>query len=275
MSPCRRWPAQVLWMQAVLIDNAGGKHWARAVAYQASDLPPVERKAAVLAHQFDRHPERTIQLHSAAKVRAFKGASEFLLQDFMELEALETARADQRGGQFHLFLGTYKFTTNENGKVQPLFPQAQALLRGRNMTFITNRSGYLLQRSVPVLNPPNPPLLRLDFSELVEQMANTYEMTCLAIPNRKLQPKDTWTARVPVLLNKPLPGANQNKKEIIDLFLTCTYEGRALPSRETPRGYQLDRDGEAAHARRSSPRRRPLPARSTSPSTMAISAWRK
>jgi tetratricopeptide (TPR) repeat protein len=218
---------KVLWIQPVLTDQGGATHWAKAVAYKPSELPPLERTAAVLRQDFDRQPQRTLKLVGAFKVRAFKGASEFLLQDFMELEALETCKAHPRGGQFHLFLGAYKFTTEANGKTQPLFPRAQALLRGRNMTFIIDRSGSLLQRTVPVLNPPNPIDLRLDYAELVDQIANTYEMTSLSIPDRELQPKDTWHARVPVFLTNPFPG-QQVKKQNVDLMLTCTYEGRRL-----------------------------------------------
>jgi tetratricopeptide (TPR) repeat protein/S1-C subfamily serine protease len=218
---------QVFWIQPVLTDQGGATHWGRGVAYTPSGLPPLERTAAVLRQDFEKQPERTIKLVGKFQVRAFKGASEFLLQDFMELEALEACKPHPRGGLFHLFLGAHKATTEANGKTQPLFPRAQALLRGRNMTFITDRSGALLQRTVPVLNPPNPLDLRLDYAELVDQIANTYEMMCLSIPDRELQPHDTWRARVPVFLTNPLPG-QQARKQSADLLLTCTYEGRRL-----------------------------------------------
>jgi hypothetical protein len=218
---------QVLWIQPVLTDQGGATHWGRAAAYTPSGLPPLERTAAVLRQDFEKQPQRTIKLVGKFQLCAFKGASEFLLQDFMELEALETCKADPRGGPFHLFLGAHKATTEANGKTQPLFPRAQALLRGRNMTFITDPSGTLLRRTVPVLNPPYPLDLRLDYAELVDQIANAYEMTCLSIPDRELQPQETWRARVPIFLTNPLPG-QQAKKQSADLLLTCTYEGRRL-----------------------------------------------
>jgi Tfp pilus assembly protein PilF len=186
----------------------------------------VERRPAVLRQQFDKQPQRTVKLLSHAKVRAFTGAKELMYQDVMELVALETSRSEPRGGQLNLYLGAYKCMTEVNGKRQPLFPQAQALLRGRSMTFISGSSGALVQRTAPVLNPPHPVNLRLDFAELVEQITNAYEMTCLSVPNGKLQPQGTWQTRVPVLLVNPLAVGKQDKKEIIDLMLTCTYEGR-------------------------------------------------
>jgi S1-C subfamily serine protease/Tfp pilus assembly protein PilF len=217
---------QVLWIQPALADKAGATHWERAVAYKPSGLPPVERQPAVLRQQFDKQPQRTVKLRSHVKVRAFTGAKELMYQDVMELEALETSSAVPRGGQLNLSLGAYKVTTEANGKSQPLFPQAQALLRGRSMTYITDASGAMLQHTVPALNPPNPINLRLDFAELVEQISTTYEMTCLSVPNRKLQPQGTWQTRVPILLLNPLATGKQDRKEIIDLMLTCTYEGR-------------------------------------------------
>jgi tetratricopeptide (TPR) repeat protein len=150
----------------------------------------------------------------------------------MELEALETSQAEPGGGKCHLFLGGYKFSTAVNGKVQPLFPQAQELLRGRNMTFIVNPFGLLWQRTVPNLPLGFARNFQLDYAELVNQIANTYEMTCLSLPNRQVQPRQNWQARVPVFLTNPLSVANQ-KKEFVDLIVTCTYEGRRVHGGES------------------------------------------
>jgi tetratricopeptide (TPR) repeat protein len=44
-------------------------------------------------------------------------------------------------------------------------------------------------------------------------------MTCLAVPNRRVVAQETWQACVPLLLTYDA------KKHIVDMFLTCTYEG--------------------------------------------------
>ena len=80
-----------------------------------------------------------------------------------------------------------------------MLPKAQAFLRDRNMTFIVEPQGALLQRTVPVLNPPHPEDLREDFADLVHQIANSYEMTCIAVPSRKVEAQETWEVRVPLL----------------------------------------------------------------------------
>jgi tetratricopeptide (TPR) repeat protein len=138
----------------------------------------------------------------------------------MEVQALETARKEPRGGRIDVSLGAFTFTTTDlEGKPRPSSPRAQALLRDRDMTFIVDPQGALQQRTVPTLNPPYPADLREDFAELVHQIANSYEMTCLAVPGRQVEARETWPARVPLIL------AYQEKKLIVDMFLTCTYEG--------------------------------------------------
>jgi tetratricopeptide (TPR) repeat protein len=108
-----------------------------------------------------------------------------------------------------------------------LFPQVQGQLRGQNMTYTTNPFGLLWQRTVPALPAAVPLNVRLDYAELVNQISNTYEMTCLSLPNRQVQPLESWQTRVPVLLINPLSVANQ-KKEFVDLIVTCTYLGRRV-----------------------------------------------
>ncbi len=212
---------QALWIQPVLTDIGGARRWGEAVAYKPSDLPPLERKAVVLQESFDRQADRTIKLTGAYKVQVLKGLKQTLFRDSMEVEALETAQKEPRGGRVDLFLGAYKYTTTDmDGKPRPVvLPRAQALLRDRNLTFILDSQGALLQRTIPVLNPPVAREVREDFADLVQQIANSYEMTCLAVPNRRIAAQETWQARVPIFLS------SQEKKEFVDMFLTCTYVG--------------------------------------------------
>jgi tetratricopeptide (TPR) repeat protein/S1-C subfamily serine protease len=211
---------QVLWVQPVLTDTGGTTHWAGAVVYKPSILSPLVREAAVLQQNFERQTQRTIRLTGTYKVQVSRGRKQTLYRDSMEVEALETAQKEPRGGRLDLFLGAYKFTTTlMDGKAQPMAPKAQALLRDRSMTFLVDPQGALQQRTVPVLHPPHPEDLREDFADLVHQIANAYEMTCLAVPNRRVEAQETWQARVPVLLSY------EGKKNIFDMFLTCTYEG--------------------------------------------------
>jgi tetratricopeptide (TPR) repeat protein/S1-C subfamily serine protease len=214
---------QVLWIRPVLADANKATHWGGAVAYSPSGLPPLERKAAVLRIQFDHHAQRTLKLTRSVRAQVSKGARRTLFRDFMEAEIVETAKEEPRGGRLDLALGACKFTTTDmRDKDHALSPRAQPFLRNRTMTFIVDPQGALLQRTIPALPPPAPIDLREDFADLVHFIANSYEMTCLAMPNRRVKAQETWQARVPLILVYP------DDKQIVDLFLTCTYEGSRL-----------------------------------------------
>jgi tetratricopeptide (TPR) repeat protein len=214
---------QSFWIRPVLTDANGGKHWAGAVAFSAPDLPPLERKAAVLQQNFDRQAQRTLKLTGSVNAQISKGLKQTLFRDSMEVELLETAAKEPRGGRFDLSLGGYKFTTAEMNEPSLIkLPEAQAFLRGRNLTYIVEPQGAMLLRTIPTLLPPYPDILREDFSELVHQIANYYELTCIAVPNRRVEAQESWDVRVPLILTY------QNNKEIVDMLLSCTYEGSRL-----------------------------------------------
>jgi tetratricopeptide (TPR) repeat protein len=133
---------------------------------------------------------------------------------------LEAAQKDPRGGRVDLFVGANTFTEAEmDEKPRPLTPQAQQLLYNRELTFALDPQGTMRQRRIPALPPRAPEELRADFAVLVHRIANSYETTCLPVPNRRVEAQETWQAQVPLLLTY------QDKKREVVLDLTCTYEG--------------------------------------------------
>jgi tetratricopeptide (TPR) repeat protein/S1-C subfamily serine protease len=213
---------EVLWVQPVLTDTAGATRWAKAVAYKPSDLPPLERQAVLLQADFDRQAQRTVKLTRSYAAEIAKGRKdkETVLRESMEVEMLEAAQKQPGGGRVDLSLGTYQFTAAETGeKPRPLAPEAQKALRNQGLTFVQDSQGAMRQRTIPALNPRAPAELREDFADLVQQIANGYEMTCLPVPNRRVAAQETWQAQVPLLLT------DQGKKKEVVMYLTCTYEG--------------------------------------------------
>jgi hypothetical protein len=72
-----------------------------------------------------------------------------------------------------------------------------------------------------------PPGVRLEFAEMVNLISHTYEMTCLSLPNREVKPKETWQAVLPLIL------IGEGKHEVVDMVLTCSYEGSRLLKGQT------------------------------------------
>ena len=54
---------------------------------------------------------------------------------------------------------------------------------------------------------------------MLDTVCNTFESTTVPLPNRTLQPLETWTAQIPMLVNL------RGKRQVQDIHVTCTYEG--------------------------------------------------
>ena len=215
--------AQVVWIQPALTDAAGAVHWARATTFQPAEHPPIQRKAAALQARFDTElRKRTPQACMSFKLELVKGSSPLTIAEHLDMDALETAQPGPRGGDFRLIVNGCKLSSEINGKVVPVNVQAQKLLRGKSLTFITHPTGALSQNSKPTLKATLPLILRQDFDDMINQISNAYEMTCLSVPNRQLQAREPWQTKLPMML------VIDGRKQIVDLHVTCTYEGSRL-----------------------------------------------
>jgi LSD1 subclass zinc finger protein len=209
---------QVLWLQPAVSDGASTL-WASAMSYKPSDLPPLQRTAATLQRRFEGQPESTLKITCAFK-RVLQGAMH--LTEDLSATALEKAERDPRGGQSRLTFGPCTLSRKVGEKSGPLNPQAQTMLRSRDLTITTDASGAVLERKRPSIELFYPPGLRNGFEELVGHLTSTYEMTCITVPNKLVQPQESWAARVPVTLYA------MGLKENVDLVLTCTFEGTRM-----------------------------------------------
>jgi S1-C subfamily serine protease len=213
---------RVIWVQPTLVDTAGSVSWAAATAFQPAEATPLERRPALLRLQYDSQPDRTLKLQSIFTMNLGKGVGPLALVENTNTQALEQAQTDKVGGKCSLTIGSCTETGEFNGKLVPRNPRAQDLMRGKPIAYILKPDGLLFQRVNTHLNQSFSPDVRRDFDELADHIANAYELTCLSVPNREVQPRQTWQARLPVML-----GAGP-KKEIIDVFTTCTYEGSRI-----------------------------------------------
>ena len=209
---------EAFWIQPVLTDNTGLTHWAPGVSYKVSEYPPLERKPANLTLDYEKQAERTLKLISSHKLQFSKGKKQFTIGENLEVDALELSKKDPAGILFQLHLGETKLSQQQNDKAVEMNSEAQALLKGQFINFISSDVGILNTRGSPNLSPSVSPKIRENFNEMIVQIANSYEMTCLTYPNRELKPKETWQAKVPMLVGNRL-------KEVVDMHLTCTFEG--------------------------------------------------
>src|SRR5207247_1378559 len=62
-------------------------------------------------------------------------------------------------------------------------------------------------------------LVRSQVEGFYNQICNSYEAVNLIMPNRIVQAQESWPTMIPMLLK------TGKKSEVVDLVLTCTYEG--------------------------------------------------
>ena len=175
-------PGQVLWIQPVLTNVAGVTHWAPARVFKDFEYPPLERKPALLQLKYDSPGERTVKWGTAFGVQYTRANHSTLMS--LEAEAVETVRKEPKGGQLHLCLSKGKDEIIGLNKEQRLqTAQALDLLRGRYFSYATNPEGAILVRANPNFEANKPMNLRREFEGHANLISNTFELTCLPMPN--------------------------------------------------------------------------------------------
>jgi hypothetical protein len=213
-------PGKVYWLQPVCA-GPGGRRWDSAVAVAPDDLVPVERKPAAVRFQPPAAAvERTLQMKTTTTVTVYQGNEGLVFREKMEGNILESLWPDQRGTgtAVRLTLADCPFTREAPGKTLVPPPQAKALLAQFAPTFLVD-GGHACKergrRNFAVL----PPAYRDMVEGMYETVCNTYEATTVPLPNRTLQPGESWDARMPMFV------LVKDKRQIQDLFVICTYEG--------------------------------------------------
>lgn len=210
---------QVLWVQPVLTDGGGASRWAAATNFRPSGLPPLQRVAADIRLRFAKKQDWTVKIELTDALDTTIGMNKVRDKKRVEVSLLERAQNDDKQGEVRLFIGPCKtFYENETGK-GPGAPQIPDMLRGQCIQYRTDLEGTWQNRNNPGARADADRNFRIAYNQLVNDIANSYESTCFAFPNRLVQPRETWPARLPLLTAHPFGG------DVITLVVTCTYEG--------------------------------------------------
>ncbi len=214
-------PGQICWLQPVLIKASGQTTWEKAIPVPAEAHVALERKPAELRFKPPTAAiERTLKANSSVSLTVYQGKESTSLVEKMEGDVLESLNPDPRGigTAVRLTLANCPFTRETPDKKLVPPPQAQAMLKQYSPTFLVDGSNACKERGNRNFNVINP-----TFREIVENMfetiCNTYESTTLPLPNRTVRPLESWPARMPMLV------LARGKRQVQDIFVTCTYEG--------------------------------------------------
>jgi S1-C subfamily serine protease len=214
-------PGQVCWFQPVLVKASGEMQWEKALPVPDESQIVLERQPARLQFQPPASAiERTLKAHSAVTITVYQGKESGSLRESMDGNVLESLNPDWRGlgTAIRLTLGDCSFRRVTPSKTVVPPAQAQAVLSQYSPTFLVNDSNACKERG-----NRNFDIIAPAYRDIVESMyetiCNTYEETTLPLPNRTVQPLETWQAQIPMLV------LIRGKRQVQDIFVTCTYEG--------------------------------------------------
>jgi hypothetical protein len=182
----------------------------------------LDRKAVLLAFKPPVDPiQRTLKVGRNMTATIYAGKKTTTLGENTDGWVLESSRPDQRGQNTNISLtmGRWQWT-REMDNTQMTAPAAVTTQLTRYIAGFTvdNRNsakGFSRPRSFGAV----PLQFRDEVDNLFSSVCTAWEVTTLPIPNKTVQPMETWDARLPT------SEMIQNKRHIQDLRLVCTYEG--------------------------------------------------
>lgn len=214
-------PGQAYWIQPVLVKDSGRTERAKAIPVPAEALVVLERKPVLLQFKAPRGAMvRTLQLDSDVAITVYKGKDSATLREKMAGKVLESLSPDPRGiGTFiRLTLADCPFTHEVGDKKSEPPPMARAVLAQFSPTFLVDTGNACKERGKRNFNVL-PPALKDTLEGMYETACNTYESTTLPLPNRMVNPQESWQTRMPMFV------LARGKRQVHDIFVTCTYEG--------------------------------------------------
>jgi S1-C subfamily serine protease len=208
---------QVAWVQPVLVFAKGPSQWAPPQAFDPALA--VERMPSNLTVRLTDQKERTVHLKTTQSMTLTKGKSKFVASETAELDILESFGSDPKGALVRTGFSLPDLTYEVDAKKGKASPQVASMLQQVPPSFVIDETNKLRSRVNINLNPKLSRVVREQVSDHLTHICNSYEAANLILPNRQMQPRGSWPAELPMLLKT---GA---KTELVDLVMTCTYEG--------------------------------------------------
>lgn len=207
---------QVAWVQPVMV-LAKEEIWGAPRSFDpalALDLVPGD-----LTFKLAEQKERTVHLKAAQAMTLSRGKEKLVIAQMAELDILESFGPDAKGALVRMGFGVPSLLVAEDEKQKKAPPEVATLLQRIPPSFVIDETNRLRSRVNINLNPKLSPLVREQVNDYLMSVCNAYEAANFTMPNRQLKPRDPWEVQVPMMLKI---GA---KPEVLDLAMTCTYEG--------------------------------------------------
>jgi S1-C subfamily serine protease len=208
---------QVAWVQPVVVFTKGERLWGPPRAFDAALA--LQRIPAELTIKLADQKERTVHLKASQSFTLTRGKTKSVSVQTAELDLLESLSTDPKGMKVKIGFGPPSLTVDDDGKKMSAPPEVVNLLQRIPPSFVVDETNTIQLRTTVNLNPKMSPLVREQVDDYMMQIYNAYDASNYPMPNRQMQPRDSWQLKVPMMIK------TGTKVEMVDLAVTCTYEG--------------------------------------------------
>ena len=232
----------VYWVQPVLT-SAKGTHWAEAQPTGA-DFAVLERKPANLTIDLEKQKDRTTRLDSRLTITEIFGKKEFkeVIQATAEtLEVLQepVMKDGKKNATIRTAYGPVNVGVTINDKAVKFGKDeldAMAVVRGMPPTFVIDDTNATVSFITVSLNQKSPKYYLKDLVQTLNNLVqNPFEATQFKMPNRVVQPQETFESKSTMAMRARGQQAQPPKTKgvpkapppvnIVDLKMNLTLQG--------------------------------------------------
>ncbi len=219
-------PGHAVWLQPVFVNQANVKQWGPASRYRPADGPALDRVPASLVAKLTTG-ERSLKLASKMTVQVNQGRNEKIIEgDSMDVDLLEALETSPKGASIRLLWGKSQFSTDINGKKALRRANSTPVVKNYVHNFECDPKAGLFTFGFVKFNMADP-VLNEEANDMASLFLTSYQFVSLPLPNRETQPLETWEAKMRLMLGR------EKKKDVMDIVMTCTYEGSRKENNKT------------------------------------------
>ena len=205
---------QVVWLQPVIVLTDSSMQWGIA-AVMPLPASPYDRKPTNLVANFQTPKERTVKLKCTYQGSQLK--KPFVVTT--DVDMLEIVTPDPEGGKMRTAYGAINVNI-EADRQNVTFPkQILDFTRQIPTSYTLDPTSKVRKRDYRQIGPDVPMGLREPVLNQQLAIGTAYEAALVPLPNRVVQPAETWKTSVPVMMR------DKQKTAEVQLVLTNTYEG--------------------------------------------------
>jgi hypothetical protein len=205
---------QVAWVQPVIVLTDNSMQWGIAAAMPLA-VSPYDRKPANLVANFQMPKERTVKLTCT-----FQGSDQKkMFAATTDADMLEIVTPDPEGGKVRTAYGAITFNFKADGQTVSIPKQILDFTRQIPTSYTLDATSKVRKRDYRQPGPDVPVALREQVLSQQFGIGMAYEAALAPLPNRVVQPAETWQTSVPVIMR------DKQKTAEVQLALTNTYEG--------------------------------------------------